>query len=335
MIADDPYQVDQVMMTEQLLPAIEEAHRVLRPAMLTTPMIHSVLLSQELGLKVHLKCEHLQHTGSFKYRGASNKVRLLSEAVSRQGLITASTGNHGQGLALAAQARGVPVTVYAPASASPAKLRKIELYGGAVELVAGDALESELAASRAASERGLTFVSPYNDFDIIAGQGTVGMEIAEQLGDVDAVFLSVGGGGLVSGTACAIKHLLPEVEIVGCWPQVARSMQACLEAGEIIEIAESDTLSDGTAGGVEPGAITFGLCQQLIDRQVLVSEAEIGAAMCQLAEHEQWMVEGAAGVALAGLTRLRDEYAGRTVAVVLCGRNIALDKFQRVLQEGR
>ncbi|MCZ6829280.1 MAG: threonine/serine dehydratase [Gammaproteobacteria bacterium] len=318
-------------MTEALFQAIQEAHQALRPQVLTTPLEYSVLLSEELGCEVYFKCEHNQRTGSFKYRGASNKIRLLSDAVSKQGVITASTGNHGQGLALAGRGRQVPVTVYAPASASAAKLKKIELYGATIELVEGDALAAELAAGKAARERGMTFVSPYNDLDIIAGQGTVGMEIAEQLPPADAVFIAVGGGGLITGAASALKQLQPQVEIVACWPEVAHSMHACLQAGKIVAVAEAETLSDGTAGGVEPGSVTFELCQQLIDRQVLVSEEEIAGAMRSLADQEQWMVEGAAGVALAALVRCRDEYQGKKVVVVLCGRNITLDKYLRVL----
>ena len=322
-------------MSEALFTAIQEAHQVLRPQVLTTPLEYSVLLSEELDCSLYFKCEHNQRTGSFKFRGASNKIRLLSDAVSKQGVITASTGNHGQGLALAGQSRQVPVTVYAPATASTAKLKKIELYGATIELVEGDALAAELAAGQAARERGMTFVSPYNDLDIIAGQGTVGMEIAAQQPAVDAVFIAVGGGGLISGTAIALKQLQPQAEIVACWPAVAHSMHACLQAGEIVDVAEAETLSDGTAGGVEPGSVTFELCQQLIDRQVLVSEEDIAAAMRSLALKEQWMVEGAAGVALAAMMQCRADYVGKNVVVVLCGRNITLEKYLRVLNPGR
>lgn len=318
-------------MRKALFDAIQDAHRALRPSVLTTPMEYSVLLSEELGCEVYFKCEHNQRTGSFKFRGASNKIRLLDDAVAAAGVITASTGNHGQGLALAAQARQVPVTVYAPANASAAKLRKIELYGANIELVQGDALAAELAAAEAARQRGMTFVSPYNDLDIIAGQGTVGMEISEQLPAADAVFIAVGGGGLMSGTACALKQLQAQTEIVACWPLAAHSMHACLQAGKIVDVEESETLSDGTAGGVEPGSVTFELCQQLIDRQVLVSEEKIADAMRALAHKEQWMVEGAAAVALAAMQQCRDDYQGKTVVVVLCGRNITLEKYLRVL----
>ncbi len=318
-------------MSDELFSAIRQAHEALRPQVLTTALEPSVLLSQELGCELYFKCEHNQRTGSFKFRGASNKIRLLNPDVASQGVITASSGNHGQALALAGRSRQVPVTVYASAGASPVKLKKIELFGARVELVDGDALAAELAAAEEARRRGMTFVSPYNDLDVIAGQGTVGMEIAEQLPAADAVFIAVGGGGLLSGTACALKRLSPQTAIVACWPEAAHSLHTCLEAGEIIDVEESETLSDGTAGGVEPGSVTFELCRQFIDRQVLVSEREIAAAMRRLAEREQWMVEGAAGVALAAMIQCREDYAGKRVVVVLCGRNIALEKFLQVM----
>jgi threonine dehydratase len=319
-------------MSASLFHSIEEAHHALRPQVLTTPLEYSVLLSEELGCELYFKCEQNQRTGSFKFRGASNKIRLLDDATAQQGVITASTGNHGQGLALAGQSRSVPVTVYAPATASAAKLRKIELYGAHIELVEGDALAAELAAAAAARDSGKTFVSPYNDLDVIAGQGTVGMEIAAQLPGADAVFIAVGGGGLLSGTACALKELQPNTEIVACWPEAAHSMHACLKAGKVIDVEEAETLSDGTAGGVEPGAITLALCQQFIDRQILVSEQAIAGAMHTIAEREQWIVEGAAGVAMAAMMQCRADYAGKKVVVVLCGRNIMLDKYLHILQ---
>ncbi|MCW3478323.1 threonine/serine dehydratase [Neisseriaceae bacterium JH1-16] len=315
-----------------LFAAIVAAHHAIRPQVRTTPLDYSPMLSRLTGCEVYLKGEHLQHTGSFKFRGASNKLRVLGAAAKHSGVIAASTGNHGQAVALAGKLAGVPVTVYAPRSASPVKLDAIRALGGEVVLVDGDALQSELAASEAARKQGKPFISPYNDFDVIAGQGTVGMELAEQCPDLDAVFVAVGGGGLISGIGTALAELSPSTELVGCWPANATSLYSCLKAGEIIEVVETDTLSDGTAGGVEPGALTFPLCQQLIRRTALVSEAEIKAAMKTLAETDRWMVEGAAGVALASLLQLAPHYQGKKVAVVLCGRNIVLKKFVEAVQ---
>ncbi|QBH94968.1 threonine/serine dehydratase [Limnobaculum zhutongyuii] len=310
-----------------LYPLITEAHMAIRPQVRTTPLDYSPLLSLISGCQIYLKCEHLQHTGSFKFRGAVNKIRLLNETARQSGVITASTGNHGQALALAAREAGVAVTVYAPATAAQVKLDAIRAFGADIELVEGDALAAELEASRQAGLQGKPFVSPYNDKYIIAGQGTSGIEIAEQIDNLDAVFIAVGGGGLISGIGTALKQLSPKTQIIGCWPANAPSMYASLKAGNIIEVEEQETLSDGTAGGVEPGAITFPVCQQVIDRYELVSEQEIRDAMRLVARTDRWMIEGAAGVALATALRLAPEFQGKKIAVVLCGKNIVLEKY--------
>ena len=315
-----------------LFDSITQAHRALRPAVAITPLAHSPRLSAETGAQLYLKCEHLQHTGSFKFRGASNKIRLLTAEQRRVGVITASSGNHGQGLALAAREAGVPVTVYACAAASAFKLDAIRALGAEVITLDSDPLSVELHAAEQARRQGKLYVSPYNDAQVIAGQGTIGLELLEQLPQLDAVFIAVGGGGLISGIGTAIKHLRPGTEVIGCWPANAPAMQRCLAAGEIIEVAESETLSDGTAGGVEPGSLTFPICQRVIDRTALVSEAEIGAAMQAAARLERWIIEGAAGVALAGALKLAAEYRHKRVAVIVCGRNILLEKFLGAIQ---
>lgn len=316
----------------ELFSDIQDAHRSLRPAVAVTPLAYSPRLSELSGCELYLKCEHLQHTGSFKFRGASNKVRLLSDCQRSAGVITASSGNHGQGVALAGSEAGVPVTVYATTTASALKLDAIRALGANVVTIDTDPLSVELGAAAEAQRQGKLFVSPYNDPQIIAGQGTIGMEIVEQLPQVDAVFVAVGGGGMVSGIGTAIKQLKPDAQIIGCWPANAPTMERSLAAGKIIEMEELDTLSDGTAGGIEPGSITFPLCQRLIDRTVLVSEDEIRAAMKYVARFERWIIEGAAGVALAGALKLAAEYQGKRVAVVICGRNILLEKFVGAIQ---
>ncbi|CQQ86583.1 pyridoxal-phosphate dependent protein [Yersinia mollaretii] len=310
-----------------LFDAIKEAHQALRPQVRVTPLDHSPLLSQHTGCEVYLKCEHLQHTGSFKFRGASNKLRLLTDEQRQQGVITASTGNHGQAMALAGKLAGVKSTIYAPEQAATIKLEAIRALGGHIELIAGDALNAELAAGVAAQQQGKIYISPYNDAQIIAGQGTCGMEMVEQQPDLDAVFVAVGGGGLISGIATVLKKLSDKTQVIGCWPANATSMYTSLQNGQIQEVAEQETLSDGTAGGVEPEAITFALCQQLIDQKVLVSEQEIKEAMRLIARTDRWMIEGAAGVALAAALKLAPQWQGKKIAVVLCGKNIVLEKY--------
>ncbi|KFC81217.1 threonine/serine dehydratase [Buttiauxella agrestis] len=311
----------------KLFTASQEAHTALRPQVRKTPLDRSHMLSTLYGCDLFLKGEHLQHTGSFKFRGASNKIRLLTPEQKAQGVITASSGNHGQGMALAGAMAGIPVTVFVPATASPLKIDAIRAYGATVNMIEKDALSVELEAAETAAREGITFVSPYNDEDVIAGQGTIAFEMFETEPKLDAVFVAVGGGGLISGIGAVMKHLSPETRIVACWPEASVAMYASLQAGEIVEPEEHDTLSDGTAGGLEPGTITFPLCQAVVDDCVLVSEEEIKAAMKTLARYERWMVEGAAGVAMAAFMQQAEQWRGKRVAVVLCGKNIILEKF--------
>ena len=297
-----------------------------------TALEHSTYFSQVTGCNLHLKQEHLQKTGSFKYRGALNKLSMLSSSAIEKGIVTASTGNHGMASALAARQLSIPLTIHVPENVSDAKLASIELYGAKTHKVPGASLAAELSAKETAEQEGKIFISPYNDKDIICGQGTIGVELFNQLPDLDAVFIAVGGGGLISGIGSYIKAVAPHIEIIACWPEKAASMLRCMEAGEIYEVVEQDTLSDGTAGGVEPGSITFEICQNVINHTVLVSEQEIGATMKEFATHERQIIEGSAAVALAGAKQLATSYKGKNVAVVLCGRNIALEKFNSIIE---
>jgi threonine dehydratase len=306
---------------------IEEAHRAIRPQVSVTPLAFSPMLSKATGCDVYLKCEHLQHTGSFKFRGATNKLRLLDADARRNGVLTVSSGNHGQGVALAGKLAGVPVTVYASTSAAAIKLDAIRALGAEVVTLNDTTLAVELEAARQAELKGMAFVSPYNDLDVIAGQGTIGMELHEQATDLAAVFASVGGGGLISGIGTAVKTLSPKTDVIGCWPANSTALYSSFKAGKIIDVEESETISDGTAGGVEPGSVTFDIGRDVITGTSLVTEEEIKAAMKLLAQTDRWMVEGAAGVALASMLQLSARYQGRAVAVVLCGRNIMLNKF--------
>ena len=315
-----------------LYEAISEAHEALRPQVSVTPLSHSAHLSALTQCQVYLKCEHLQHTGSFKFRGASNKLRLLPEAQRAAGVVTASSGNHGQGLTLAGKLLGVPVTVYTATTASKYKVDAIRALGAEVVSLDLDPLRVELEGGRQAELQGKPFVSPYNDPQVIAGQGTIGIELFQQQPELDAVFVAVGGGGLISGIGAALRALSPKTDIIGCWPQNAPTLQRSLEVGHIIEMLEDETLSDGTAGGVEPDSITFPLCQSLITRTVLVSEDEIKTAMRDVASGDRWIIEGAAAVAVAGMKKLAEQYRGKRVAVIICGRNITFEKFLGAVQ---
>lgn len=301
---------------------IREAARRISPLVRETPVERSQLSRDSLS-QLFLKLEHLQHTGSFKFRGASNKISLLSREQAIRGVITASNGNHALAVAAAAQAKGIVAEVYASSAVSLGKLSRIERSGATVRIVGNNPLDAELAAREAAESSGRVFISPYNDADVIAGQGTIALEILQQLEAVDAIFAAAGGGGLIGGIGAYVKTVSPKTEIVACWPENSAALYECLKAGQVIEVPEQPTLSESTAGGIEPGSLTIDLCRTVIDRSVLVGEDEILAAMRRVLEDDHWLIEGAAGVAVAAYLREADRYAKKTVAVVVCGRNLS------------
>jgi threonine dehydratase len=279
---------------------------------------------------VWLKLEHLQLTGSFKFRGASNRIALLSPAEAGAGVVTASNGNHGLGVAAAARARGIAAEVFVSSQVDPGKAHRIRGFGATLRRAGDDPLSAELAARRAAEETGRVFMSPYNDLDVAAGQGTIGVELARQIPELDAVFVAVGGGGLISGIGSYLKSISPRIEIVGCWPENSPVMLRCMEAGRIVEVPEEPTLSESTAGGLEPDSVTLPLCRAVIDRPALVREKEILAGMRLLVTREHWLVEGAAGTALAAYLQDASRYRGKRAAVVLCGRNLSPSALSRL-----
>lgn len=299
-----------------------------------TPLDYADVFSERTGATFLLKGEHLQRTGSFKMRGAMNKLLCLTRQQREQGIIAASSGNHGIATTQASRVAGLEATIYLPETVSPKKHAKMKRLGANTVLVPGNGLEAEVVGRATAKRDGKTFVSPYSDPDVIAGQATIGLELAEQCPDLDAVYVALGGGGLVAGVGGYLKARLPTVDVIACSPENAPAMYLCLKKGEIYDTPETDTLSDGTAGGIEQGAITFEMCQQVIDRHVLVSEAEIAGAMCHMAANESFIIEGAAGVALAAGLKDAGDYRGKNIAVVVCGRNIALDTFRAVLAQG-
>jgi threonine dehydratase len=274
---------------------------------------------------VLVKCEHLQCTGSFKARGAMAKILTLTDAERSRGVVTASTGNHGLGVGNALATLGGHGIVYLPENASPSKVAALRRLGLELRAEGNDSGVLEPKARVYAAEHDLAYISPYNDPDVIAGQGTVAVEILEQLAGsrLDAVVVAVGGGGLVSGVASVLKQHLPGIRVYGASPATDAAMAASVRAGEIIQIDAAETLSDGTAGSVEPGSVTFALCQELVDDWVLVSEHSIRAALRMVIDTEHQLVEGSAAMAFAAARDRRTELEGKRVAVVSCGGNIS------------
>ena len=280
-------------------------------------------------LRAFAKMEQQQVTGSFKLRGASNKIFSMSPEIAAKGVVTSSTGNHGLGVAAAARFRGIDAEVYLSSQVPEAKWKKIASYGARIRTAGNDPLEAELAARAAAEETGRTYVSPYNDWQVVAGQGTIAVELLRQVEPIDAVYIATGGGGLVSGIGKYLRERSPHTEIVGCWPENSRVLYECIQAGRILEYPETYTLSESTAGGVEPGSITFELARRAIHRSVLVSEDAILEAM-RWAGNCEWIIEGAAGVALAALFQDAGRYQGKTVVVIFCGGNLSPEVQQRL-----
>lgn len=309
------------MMLRQLQESIPDAESRIRRIVRETPVDYSYHLSGIGDCRAWLKLEHLQHTGSFKLRGATNKVLSLASEELDRGVIAASTGNHGLGVCYAAKQAGSRAQIYLPRNVSESKVTMMRALGGEIVFYGDECLQAELKAREEAENSGRVFISPYNDLEVIAGQGTIGVEMLRQIENLDAVFVSVGGGGLIAGIAAHLKAIHPGIRIIGCWPENSPVMFECLRAGRIIEVSEKPTISESTAGGVEPGSITFDLCRELIDDFILVSEEEILSAMRLIAGKERWIIEGSAGVAVAAFLKTANQFAGRNIAILLCGRN--------------
>jgi threonine dehydratase len=299
-----------------------------------TPLDYSWRFSAAKGADVYLKLENLQYTGSFKLRGAANRLLTLTSAQRQAGCVTASSGNHGAAVAYAMRKLGIEGVIFVPEQTSSAKVEAIRSYGGDVRFFGTDGLDTEEHARHYAAEQGMFYVSPYNDPEVVAGQGTCGVEIAASLPQVDALYIAVGGGGLIGGVASVLKAANPSVRIVGCQPEASAVMAHSVAAGRILDESSAPTLSDGTAGGIEPGAITFGLCGRLVDEFVLVSEAEIAAAMRQFIGYEHQLIEGAAGVAVASMMKQGEALAGQQVVVLVCGGNVSRDTLKQILWSG-
>ncbi len=297
-----------------------------------TELTRSGAFSDALAANIYFKLENMQTTGSFKLRGATNRLMTLSAEQRAKGCVTASSGNHGAAVACALQRLGTEGVIFVPEQTSKAKTDKIEAYGGDIRYFGTDGLDTEQHAREYAQENGMLYLSPYNDEQVIAGQGSCGAEIIEQLPDIDAVFIAIGGGGLIGGVGSVLKTHNPNIRIYGCQPKASAVMAHSVEAGEILDMPSEPTLSDGTAGGIEAGAITLPLSQALVDEFVLVDEQQIADAMRLYVGTEDQTIEGAAGVAVAGLMASKDKVAGQEVVVVICGGNIADDKLARVMQ---
>lgn len=298
-----------------------------------TPLEASLPLSEALGTRVVLKLENLQATGSFKIRGAANKVLSLSDQERAAGIITVSSGNHGRAVSTVAQSLGVPAVVCISEAVPANKLQAIEKLGAEVQIGGATYDHAAALAARLETERGLSMVHPFDDPFVIEGQGTIGLELLEDYPEIDTVLVPLSGGGLLSGVAFALKAADPSIRTVGVSMDRGPAMIKSLRAGTIVEVHEDPTLADALAGGLGPNnAYTFDLIQELVDNTVLVTEQEIAQAMTFAFEEHRVVVEGGGAVGVAALLSGKAKPLGRNVAVVISGGNVELPLLLDVVQ---
>ncbi len=312
---------------------IEAARATIGDAVLRSPCPYSHALSEIAGAKVYLKLENLQMTGSFKERGACNRLSVLSAGDRAQGVVAASAGNHAQGVAYHARRLGIDATIVMPESTPLVKVSATRRYGANVVLSGSGYDEAYEAARRIETDEKRVFVHPFDDELVIAGQGTIGLELLEQNPYLDAVIVAVGGGGLAAGVALAIKETNPRVKVYGVEPENVASMRAAFAHGGPTTIAGKPTIADGVAVRTV-GATTYDVCRRYLDDIVTVDEEEIAEALLFLLEREKTVAEGAGAVPVAALLHNRLPIAGKRVAAVVCGGNIDVNVIARVIERG-
>ncbi len=316
------------------LDKVYHANYALKEAIRQTDLIYSPVLSKECGCELYLKTENLQVTGSFKVRGAYYKISQLNEEEKSRGVIACSAGNHAQGVALASKKFGIKSIICMPDGAPLSKVEATKSYGAEVVLVPGVYDDAHNRAEELKAEKGYTFIHPFDDEDVIAGQGTIGLEITEQIKDADAVIVPVGGGGLISGVAFAIKSLNPKIRVYGVQAAGAPSMLNSLEHKKIETLPSVSTVADGIAVK-EPGRLTFDLCSRYVDGIVSVTDDQVSAAILALIEKQKMIAEGAGAVALAAaLFNKLPDVAGKKVVCLISGGNIDVTILSRVINRG-
>lgn len=311
---------------------IEDARKRLEGVAVRTPLDRSRALSEVAGGEVYIKCENLQRTGSFKIRGAFNRISRLTESEREAGVVAASAGNHAQGVALAAALSGIPSTVFMPSAASLPKIAATRRYGAEVVLTGKDFGEAFAAAERFSSERGALLVHPFDHPDVIAGQGTIGCEIHEQASEVGTVIVPVGGGGLISGIAAAVKELNPGTRVIGVQATGAASFPPSLQEGRPIPLEKVSTIADGIAANC-PGELTLEHVSRLVDDVVLVSDDSIARALLVATERLKLVLEPAGAVGIAAVLEGALDLAPPTI-VILSGGNIDPLLLQSVIRFG-
>ena len=296
-----------------------------------TPMEYSLHLSNLTSAEVYLKLDLMQKTGSFKFRGAVSKIMSLTEEELNKGVVSASTGNYALAVGEAMRLRGHKATIYVAKNIEASRLELMKAHGFDVVIYGEEAWDAEKRAREVAEQKGKIYVSPYNDPIVVGGQGTCGLEISRQLPDVQAAFFAVGAGGLCSGSGGWLKSFNPDIEIIGVSPEKSPVMFESVKANKIIEMETFPTLADTCAGGVDLDSITLELCQKYVDEITLVTEQEIADAIHLLFEHHRLVVEGSGALSVGGFLKLKDSFKGKKVVLAICGRNIDLDLFKKII----
>ena len=312
---------------------VDAAAARIAPWIRRTPVERSGHLSALTGADVWMKLENQQITASFKARGAFNALLSLDDATRAGGVVTSSTGNHANAMAHAMPLLDVDGEIWVPDTVSPVKRAQLEMRGATLKLVGGDPGEVEGLARQEAARSGRHYVSPYNDHDVVAGQGTIAVELLEQLADIDEILVPVGGGGLVSGIAGYLKAHRPTLKVTGVLPENSPVISESVKAGHLFDVPWTESLSDATVGWAEPGSITFPMCRDWVDDWVLVSEARIRESLRMNIDMHSMLVEGAGALAGGALLAEPERWRGKRVVLVICGARIAASTLAKVLAE--
>jgi threonine dehydratase len=315
------------------LPSFENALSLISKKIIHTPVVYSPSMSRLLNAQIFLKLENLQVTGSFKVRGAMYKLLSNKTAMSKKGVVTASAGNHAQGVALSAKQAGIPSTIVMPEWASITKQEATRNYGGEV-VIAGKSIGESLEKAHEIEKSGRTFIHPFDDPDIVIGQGTIGLEILNDLDDVEMVVLPVGGGGLIGGVSTCIKQMRPQVKIVGVQAEACPSAAAALKRQRVTEVPATTSIADGISVR-KTGEFTFGLIRSFVEKIALVDEELIASAMLMLLERKKILAEGAGAVPLAALLGGKIKIKkGQKILLVISGGNVDSPLLDRIINRG-
>ena len=315
------------------LASVQQARGRITGFIVNSPCRHSPELSQMTGEQVFLKLDNVQRTGAFKERGALNKILTLSEAEKRRGVVAASAGNHAQAVAYHACSRGIAAQIVMPLMTPLVKAAATKAYGAEVVLHGANYDEAYSFALETCAAQGMTFLHPFDDPEVINGQGSIGLELLEQMPDLEAVVVPIGGGGLISGVACAIKESKPRVRVIGVQTERLPSMLRASEAGHPVTIPASATVADGIAVR-RAGDLTLPLVQRYVDELVTVDEEEIANAILVLLEKEKTLAEGAGAVAMAALLQHKTSLEGQKTAALVCGGNIDVSLLAKIIERG-